>query len=481
MYILKYKKNTLTKIVFFNKKKKDIGTSMAVVITYGTYDLFHKGHYRLLERAKELGDTLIVGVTSESYDHNRGKLNVRQSLMERIDNVKQSGLADKIIIEEYEGQKINDILNNNVDIFTIGSDWEGKFNYLNEYCKVIYLDRTVGISSTKLRNENSFIKIGIVGNGRIAERFIVESKFVSGTTVESIYGRNLSRLKDFSNKHSIPECYTEYNDFLNSVNAVYIACPHQYHFEYSKQALMQGKHVLCEKPLALSKLDANNLYKIAKSKNLVFLEAIKTAYCPAFVKMLALAKSGSIGHILAVDATFTKLENTKNRELTDEYFGGSVTELASYPLFAAIKLLGTNIKKANFNTYLKTNSNIDLFTHLTLQYESAIASLKIALGAKSEGSLVITGTLGYIYVPAPWWKTEYFELRYEDQTQNKKYFYKFNGDGLRYELAEFITLISKQIYFSNKLTPNESIRIIEVIEQFRNKTNLSELTIKQFE
>ena len=104
---------------------------MKTVITYGTFDLFHEGHYNILKRAKEQGDYLIVGVTSENYDKSRGKLNVQQSLVDRIENVKKSGFADKIIVEEYFGQKIEDIKKYNVDTFVIGSDWEGKFDYLN--------------------------------------------------------------------------------------------------------------------------------------------------------------------------------------------------------------------------------------------------------------------------------------------------------------------------------------------------------------
>ena len=102
---------------------------MKKVITYGTYDLLHYGHIALLERAKQLGDYLIVGVTSDAFDKNRGKLNVQQSVVERIEAVKATGLADEIIIEEYEGQKISDIKKYNVDIFAIGSDWYGTVSY----------------------------------------------------------------------------------------------------------------------------------------------------------------------------------------------------------------------------------------------------------------------------------------------------------------------------------------------------------------
>lgn len=124
---------------------------MKKVITYGTYDLFHEGHYNLLKRAKELGDYLIVGVTTEYYDLQRGKLNVVNSVLERVESVRKTGLADEIIIEEHDGQKAEDIQKMNVDIFAIGSDWVGAFDYLKEFCEVVYLERTPDISSTMIR------------------------------------------------------------------------------------------------------------------------------------------------------------------------------------------------------------------------------------------------------------------------------------------------------------------------------------------
>lgn len=446
---------------------------MKKVITYGTFDLFHEGHYRLLKRAKKLGDYLIVGVTTENYDESRGKLNVQQSLMERIENVKKSGLADEIIIEEYEGQKINDILKYNVDIFAIGSDWIGKFDYLKEYCKVVYLERTKGISSTQLRAKNNgVIKMGIVGYGRIANRFILESKFVSGVSIEGVFGYNIEPLKDFVQKQELDFYETNYIEFLDKIDAVYIASPHLTHYEYIKTALKNGKHVLCEKPIVLSGLEAQELYELANKKQCVLLEAIKTAFAPGFIRLISVAKSGLIGKIKNVDATFTKLVSGNMRELDKSKAGGSVTELGTYPLLAIIKLLGTDIKNVSFYSFFDSKKGVDLFTKFNVIYKDAIGTAKVGLGVKSEGDLIISGTKGYIYVPSPWWKTEYFEARFEDFNNNKKYYYKFDGDGLRYELAEFISMINKRKLNNYKLTINESIEIIKIIEGFIKKENI---------
>lgn len=164
-----------------------------IVITYGTFDCIHYGHIRLLQRAKSLGNYLIVGVTSDDFDKSRGKVNVQQSLMERIEGVRNTGLADKIIVEEYEGQKIDDIKRYDVTIFTVGSDWKGKFDYLKKYCEVIYLDRTEGISSTSIRSEERRIKIGLAGNTQesVFSKYINECQYVNGAEISGIFVKNI--------------------------------------------------------------------------------------------------------------------------------------------------------------------------------------------------------------------------------------------------------------------------------------------------
>ena len=222
---------------------------MKKVITYGTFDLMHYGHIRLLERAKALGDYLIVGVTSDDYDKTRGKINNQQSLMERIAAVKATGIADEIIVEEYEGQKIDDIRRLGVDIFTVGSDWEGYFDYLNEYCKVVYLPRTEGVSSSEERAAKRQLKIGLVGSAVFRTKFIKEARCVNGIEITGIcasYPGDEPEVRELF--------YTEnYDELLERVDAVYIISKPEKHYADTKKALNAGKHVLCESPVAYSK------------------------------------------------------------------------------------------------------------------------------------------------------------------------------------------------------------------------------------
>ena len=439
---------------------------MKKVITYGSFDLFHEGHYRLLQRAKALGDYLIVGVTTEHYDESRGKLNVVDSLMDRIKNVEKTGFADKIIIEDHVGQKLEDIQKYHVDVFTLGSDWTGKFDYLREYCQVVYLERTKGISSTVKRTETyELLHMGVIGSGRIAGRFVEESIYVSGVNVEGNYNPHIASARRFVQEHELAFASDNLEDFFQRVNAVYIAAPHGTHYAYAKAALERGKHVLCEKPMVLSKQQAKELFALAREKNLVLMEAIKTAYAPGFVRLLSMAKSGVIGTICDVESCFTRLTDSSLRELTDAVYGGSFTEFGSYTLLPIIKLLGTHYNEVRFESFLAPNG-IDIYTKAYFRYQDSIASSKTGLKVKSDGQLLISGTNGYIRVTAPWWKTTEFEVCYEDYSQNEKVYTKYLGVGLRYELSDFVSTINGYRDEGFKLTAEESVAMAGLMEKY---------------
>ena len=161
------------------------------------------------------------------------------------------------------------------------------------------------------------------------------------------------------------------------------------------------------------------------------------------------------------------------RELDPSQAGGSFYEMGSYPLLPVIMLMGTGVE--NMNIYSRMENGVDVYTKGVLRYPRAVCSFKLGLGVKTEGSLVVSGTKGYAYVPAPWWKTDYFELRYEDQNKNRKFFYSWDGDGLRYEIQEFMACIVNNRLASARLRREESIAMARLMEQFTDRINFQEI------
>ena len=437
---------------------------MIKVITYGTYDVIHKGHIRLLERAKALGDYLVVGVTADSFDRERGKINVQQSLIERIEAVRATGLADEIIVEEYEGQKIDDIKRLGIDIFTVGSDWEGHFDYLKEFCKVVYLERTQGISSSEIRAEKRDMKIGLVGESPILNKIERESQYVNGLSISGVYSRDTTcfspELKKLTNYNSIEK-------LLENSDGVYIISSPKHHYDDIKSALSKGKHVLCESPITICEDKLAELYAIAESNNCILMDSIKTAYSLAYYRLCLLAKSGIIGKIISVDATCTSLYNVEiDNDGMLANIWNSVCAWGPTALLPVFQLLGTDYASKTIATHLlREDLDYDTFTKISLIYPHAVASIKVGQGVKSEGELIISGTKGYIYVPAPWWKTDYFEVRYENPADNKRHFYPLEGEGIRYELVSFLKSISSGNKYSY-IDKSISRAIVTIIQDF---------------
>lgn len=439
---------------------------MKKVITYGTYDLLHYGHIRLLERAKALGDYLIVGVTADDFDKTRGKINVQQSLMERIEAVKATGIADEIIVEEYEGQKIDDIRKYGVDIFTVGDDWVGKFDYLNEYCEVVYLSRTQGVSSSELRKEKRNLRLGLVGESNILQKVYNESQYVNGIQIAGVYTEDTTSVQKIL---KVVPVYKSYEELLDNSDAVYIITSPKYHYQDIRCAIERGKHVLCESPIALSEKECEKLFALAKENKCVLMDAIKTAYSTAYHRMLLQVKSGKIGIPKSIEATCTSIRKIDSTDVSKlEKTWNSISAWGPTALLPVFQIFGTDYRDSRIITWLDNEKyHYDAFTKIDFCYPDSVASIKVGQGVKSEGELIISGTKGYIYVPAPWWKTEYYEIRYENQENNRRYFYQLEGEGIRYELVSFARSIESGRCMSN-VEETISCKIAKIMEQFMN-------------
>ena len=436
------------------------GNTMKKVITYGTFALFHEGHYNILKRAKALGDYLIVGVTSESYDIERGKLNVRDSLLKRIENVRRTGFADEIIIEEYQGQKLSDI----IKYLVLGSDWRGKFDYLKNYCDVVYLERTKNISSTKLRGEGTTYTVGVVTDNDQDNGIVWETKYVSGLHVECVFSENAEAAESFCDKYELDSYYSVEADngewqqgfdcFLSQVDIVYIKTEQPKREKYIRRSLELGKYVISDAPMTENKEKLKDLFALAAARHVLLVEKINLVYLRAFNQLVWQTHSALVGDIVCVKCSISQ----------DHFEGGrSFSETAVLPLCAIIKILGRNYQEVNSNV-VKDRSGNCIYDMITMKYQDALATIEIGTTVDVEDEFVVIGTKGRVTIPGDWWNTGYFEAKIDDSKGLKRYCFNFEGNGLRYLLQELLIMISDERTECTRLFNEESETLADILE-----------------
>lgn len=431
---------------------------MRTVITYGTFDLFHKGHYNILKRAKEEGDYLIVGVTGETYDTERGKLSVQDSLATRIENVKQTGFADKVIVEEYLGQKISDIIKYHVDVLVIGSDWKGKFDHLSKYCEIKYLERTKNISSTQIREENLTIyRFGIVTDEPTDGDCIMEASRVSGIHCECVYAEDKAMAEAFSEKYELNKGYSDYDEFLENVDIVYVKTEYEKREEYIRRALLAGKHVVYNPPCTLDYEVKQALNKLAADSGAILMENVPILYLNAFGQLLWMARGNLIGDLISVKCSMSK-------HLMSEYEGKSIDDIAYVPVCVITKILGYDYEDVSVKKVVDQDDNTT-YILVNFIYENSVAEVEISFGPEIDCGMTIYGTNGVIQVPEDWWKVGYFTMKRNDETRFKHYSSNFDGNGFRYLVQALLSEIkSGEGNDFSRVTDMETKAIMSVIK-----------------
>lgn len=310
------------------------------------------------------------------------------------------------------------------------------------------------------REKSTYMRMGVIGTGSIAKRFVEEAVHVTNVYVAAAYNPDADETHRFCDEFGIVHEATSAEDLYKRVDAVYIASPFYTHYEYALNALNAGRHVLCETPLTENLQQAKELYTIAEKNGLVFMPALKTAYAPSFGKVIQEALSGVIGEVVDISATVTTLlPQTKTVGFNNE----RLMDNAYYALLVILKILGDNIQKVS--AFTRTDDVKVLYLNTHLQYEEAVGHVKAGTGVKSESSLVISGSKGYIYVPAPWWKPDYFEIRYENPYDNKKLYFPFESSGLRYEIQCFVDNISLKTT-ERPISKQEMLKIIQIVDKY---------------
>lgn len=428
---------------------------MKKVITYGTFDLFHKGHYNILKRAKDYGDYLVVAVTGENYDIGRGKLNVHDTLATRIENVKKTGLADEIIVEEYLGQKIGDIIKYDIDAFVIGDDWKGKFDHLSRYCEMVYLERTKGISSTQIRQETfDHYDIGIVCDIADDNKIIDEASLLSGFEVKNVYFDDESVSDEFLKKYEVSNVSNDFEELIASSDIIYVRCALEKRLDYIKNALKAKKHVIYDPPAVIDPDELSKLFAIAKDNDVILMENSKMVHIYVFNQLLWMTQGGLIGDILSFNCSISKMDENRSNLFYD---------LSCFCLLPMLKIMGQDYIKSDFKV-TKNGDDIE-FASMYFDYPKGIAVVNVGNKVRVNNQLEIIGSEGTIRMVGDWWKCKRFEIHKPGLSDVEVFNTNFEGDGFKYLIKEMSRMLSTNRIKTKAILEEESLKIVEIFKE----------------
>ena len=430
---------------------------MKKVITYGTFDMFHEGHYNILKRAREYGDYLIVGVTGESYDVGRGKLSVHDSLATRIENVKKSGFADEIIVEEYLGQKISDIIKYGVDVFVIGDDWKGKFDHLGEYCEMVYLERTKGISSTQIRQKTyDKYNIGIIADRCDDNMLISEASKVSGFQVTRMFANTAELAEALAEKYEV-EITRDKTEFYEDIDIVFVETELENRYKYIKAALKAGKHVIADHPFCLDVEKEKELLRLSEENNVILMHNNKSFHTQVFIQLLWMVKSGIIGDIVRMECSASRTDKTRK---------GMLFDLTSSALFMILKLLG--------HEYLSMEKRVIFegrkpeYISMTFNYPDAEAEINVGNKIRVDNKIEIIGTKGTIRLGDNWWRADSFEMIGINDIVPQKYIVNYDGNGFKFLIKDISIMLGDGRTDYRLLSKEEDVAVTKILQSIVN-------------
>jgi len=316
------------------------------------------------------------------------------------------------------------------------------------------------------------INWGIVGLGNIANLFAEDLKLVENQKLFAVASRSEEKAMSFAKKHAATNYYKSYKDLYKNqeIDIVYIATPHNYHMENAIQALESGKHVLCEKPIAINKIQTQKILDAAKANNVFFMEALWSRFNPSIQKVKSLIDSGNIGEIKLIEADFSTIMTASDtsRLYNPNLGGGSLLDIGIYPLFLSYLLLGLPNKiKCTAEFY---HTGVDKSVDMALQYSHAKAQLKSTFTEESSMEAKIVGEFGAITIHSPWYKTNGFTITTENSS--KKYDFPLHGRGFTYEIKECEKCIIGDQKESELWSHQNSLDLMSLMDDIRLQIGL---------
>lgn len=318
------------------------------------------------------------------------------------------------------------------------------------------------------------IRWGIVGLGNIAAKFASDLKLVDDAVLTAVASRDIEKAKAFAKVHRAEFAYGSYTELFKSgtVDVVYIATPHTSHVNLGIEAMNNGLHVLCEKPMGVNLPEVKQMVATSKTNNAFLMEALWTRFLPSFIKTKELLDKGTIGKLAHINADFAFFgmdRSEEGRVLNPALAGGSLLDIGIYPVFLAYCLLGKPkkiIALANFHT-----TGIEKQASIIFGYDDAQAILYSGFTSNSETRAEITGSDGRIILTSRWHETEKYCI--EKAEKQECFTAPKMGKGYAHEIKEVHSCIANGAIESNLWSHQNSLDLIGLLDSIREKAGIT--------
>ena len=318
------------------------------------------------------------------------------------------------------------------------------------------------------------LKWGIIGLGNIAHQFVQDLQLVAGVKIVAAASRSLEKARSFADQYNIPQFYGSYNKLITDpeVDIIYIATPHDSHARLGIEAMEAGKHVLCEKPMAVNSSQVEEMIAAAKASGVFLMEAFWSRFNPSIREALDRIERGDLGEVNYVNADFTFFRDDPDdsRMLNMDLAGGSLLDMGVYPVFLAYVVLG--VPKAIRAISRPHTTGADLQTAAVFLYDHAMASMMSGFKSQSDMRARICGTLGSIFIEPIWHETQAYSFLDNRTGQEVKIELPTRGKGFTYEIEECIHCIQAGLLQSSSWTWKNSLELIGITDKIRQQIGL---------
>jgi predicted dehydrogenase len=318
------------------------------------------------------------------------------------------------------------------------------------------------------------IKWGIIGPGKIANKFASDLMLSNNAVLQAVASRDFEKARAFTTNYGASQCFDSYEEMLDSteIDVVYVATPHPFHFEQTMMCLRQGKAVLCEKPMGIDSGEVVQMVNEARKKRLFLMEGLWTRFIPAIEKVLESIENKAIGELISLNADFGFKGDTnpEGRLYNKKLGGGSLLDIGIYPIYLSLITLGIpNTIKALARM---SATGVDTYCSMLFDHPNgAKATLESNIESETPIEAHIYGTEGFIKLHRRFHHTQKLTLHRYDGTETV-YELPYTGNGYLHEIEEVNHCLMNHQTESYKLPLQTSLNLISIIDRVKEEIGL---------